>query len=317
MPTLMGDSPAARICDDRRMTTDLLTSLSTQLADAVAAAAPAVVQVQGRRRPASGLVYADDVVVTTVRALGREDNLHVRRHDGALLDAELAGWDPASSLAVLRVAGLGVAPIRRAPSEPRVGHLALAVARSWSNVVTASAGIVSVIGGPLPTGRGQSVDQVIRTTAPMHDGFAGGAFLDTSGALLGVATASEIRGLGVVIPADIAWRTAASVLEHGRPRRGYLGLAGQRVELPETQRRGDGREHALLVVGITSGGPAAQAGVLVGDLLLTFDGEAVSSPEQLLGRLLGDRVGRSVPVTVLRGGTTVALTVAVGERPVH
>jgi len=317
MPTLMGDSPIVRFCDDRRMTTDLLTSLSNQLADAVAAAAPSVVQVQGRRRPASGLVYADDVVLTTVRALGREDNLHVRRHDGALLDAELAGWDPATSLAVLRVAGLGVAPIRRAPSDPRVGHLALAVARSWSNVVTASAGLVSVIGGPLPTGRGQSVDQVIRTTAPMHDGFAGGAFLDTSGALLGVATASAIRGLGVVIPADIAWRTAASVLEHGRPRRGYLGLAGQRVELPEAQRRSDGREHALLVVGITSGGPAAQAGVLVGDLLLTFDGAAVSSPEQLLGRLPGDRVGRSVPLTVLRGGAAVELTVIVGERPVH
>jgi len=298
------------------MTTDLLTSLSTQLADAVAAAAPSVVQVQGRRRPASGLVYADDVVLTTVRALGREDNLHVRRHDGAVLDAELAGWDPATSLAVLRVGGLGAAPIRRAASEPRVGHLALAVARSWSNVVTASAGLVSVIGGPLPTGHGQSVDQVIRTTAPMHDGFAGGAFLDTGGALIGVATAAAIRGLGVVIPGGIAWRTAASVLEHGRPKRGYLGIAGQRVELPEAQRSG-GREHALLVVGVTSGGPAAQAGVLVGDLLLTFDGDPVSSPDQLLGRLFGDRVGRSVPLTLLRGGSAITVTVAVGERPVH
>ena len=312
----MGDSRAARVCDDRRMTTDLLTSLSTQLADAVAAAAPSVVQVQGRRRPASGLVYADDVVLTTVRALGREDNLHVRRHDGAVLDAELAGWDPATGLAVLRVGGLGVAPIRRASSEPRVGHLALAVARSWSNVVTASAGLVSVIGGPLPTGRGQSVDQVIRTSAPMHDGFAGGAFLDTAGALIGVATAAAIRGLGVVIPGDIAWRTAASVLEHGSPKRGYLGIAGQRVELPETQQSG-GREHALLVVGVTSGGPAAQAGVLVGDLLLTFDGNPVSSPEQLLGRLLGDRVGRSVPLTLVRGGAAMTVTVTVGERPVH
>src|SRR5262249_30007752 len=220
-----------------RMTTDLLATFSNQLADAVAAAAPSVVQVQGRRRPASGLVYADDVVLTTVRALGREDNIHVRRDNGDLLDAELAGWDPTTSLAVLRVPGLGVAPIRRSSSDPRVGQLALALARSWSNVVTASAGIVAVIGGPLPTGRGRALDQVIRTTAPMHDGFSGGAFLDTSGALVGVATASAIRGLGVVIPAGIAWTTAATVLEHGRLKRGYLGLAGQRVELPEAQRR--------------------------------------------------------------------------------
>src|SRR6266403_257166 len=94
---------------------------------------------------------------------------------------------------------------------PRVGHLALAVARSWSNVVTASAGIVSVIGGPLPTGRRRAIDEVIRTTAPMHDGFAGGAFLDTAGGLVGVATAAAIRGLGIVIPASIAWRTLAAL----------------------------------------------------------------------------------------------------------
>src|SRR5215471_20492394 len=117
------------------MTNDILTSFSDALADAVSAAAPSVVQVQGRRRPASGLVYANDVVLTTVRALGREDGLHVRRHDGATLDAELAGWDPTTSLAVLRVAGLGTTAIVPAKSPARVGHLALAVARSWSNAL--------------------------------------------------------------------------------------------------------------------------------------------------------------------------------------
>ena len=128
------------------MTSDLLAAFSDSLADAVAAGAPSVVQVQGGRRPASGLVYADNVVVTTVRTLGREDNLHVRRDDGATLDAELAGWDPTTSLAVLRVEGLGARPAVQASAPPRVGHLALAIGRSWSNVVTASAGIVAVIG---------------------------------------------------------------------------------------------------------------------------------------------------------------------------
>src|SRR5881296_1275448 len=215
------------------MTTDLLTPFSNQLADAVAAAVPSVVQVQGRRRPASGLVYADNVVLTTVRALGREDGLRVRRDDGRAFDAELAGWDPTTSLAALRVPGLGVQAIVPSTAPARVGHLAIAVARSWSNAVTASAGLVSVIGGPLPTGRRRAIDEVIRTTAPMHDGFAGGAFLDTAGALVGIATASAIRGLGVVIPAPIAWKTAATVLEHGSLKRGYLGLAGQPVALPE------------------------------------------------------------------------------------
>ncbi|HEV8211819.1 MAG TPA: trypsin-like peptidase domain-containing protein [Vicinamibacterales bacterium] len=297
------------------MATDLLSTFSNQLADAVSAASPAVVQVQGRRRPASGLVYAEDVVLTTVRALGREDGLHVRRDDGRTLDAELAGWDPTTSLAVLRVAGLDTRPLSPSAAAPRVGHLALAVARSWSNVVTASAGIVSVIGGPLPTGRRRAIDQVIRTTAPMHDGFSGGAFLDTAGGLIGIATASAIRGLGIVIPAAIAWKTAATVLEHGSLKRGYLGLAGQPVALPEGQRGADGRENALLVVGVTAGSPAAAAGLLVGDLLLEFDGHHVEAPEELLDLLLGDRVGKTVPLKVLRGGTVAELTVTIGERP--
>jgi S1-C subfamily serine protease len=311
----LGDLRAAAFCHHERMTTELLNSFSNQLADAVAAAAPAVVQVQGRRRPASGLVYADNVVLTTVRALGRGDGLHVRRDDGRTLDAELAGWDATTSLAVLRVTGLETRPIVPAASAARVGNLALAVARSWSNAVTASAGIISVIGGPLRTGHRRAIDQVIRTTAPMHDGFAGGALLDTAGALIGIATASEIRGLGVVIPASIAWKTAATVLEHGSLKRGFLGLAGQPVVLPENQQGAGGREHALLVVGVTAGSPAAAAGLLVGDVLLEFDGHAVESPEELLDLLLGDRVGRAVPLKVLRGGAAATLTVTVGERP--
>jgi S1-C subfamily serine protease len=299
------------------MTNDLLTSFSNQLADAVSAAAPSIVQVQGRRRPASGLVYADNVVLTTVRALGREDGLRVKRDDGRAFDAELAGWDPTTSLAVLRVADLQAPSIAPSTVNPRVGHLALVVARSWSNVATASAGVISIIGGPLPTGRRRAIDQVFRTTAPMHDGFAGGAFLDTSGGLLGIATATAIRGLGVVIPTSIAWKTAATVLEHGSLKRGYLGLAGQPVALPESQRGPDGRDQALLVVGVTSNSPAAAAGVLVGDVMTEFDGHPTESPEDLLDLLVGDRVGRNVMLRVLRGGAATELTVTVGERPAH
>ena len=297
------------------MTDSLLVSFSNQMADTVAAIAPSVVQVQGRRRPASGMVYADDVVLTTVRALGREDGLRVRTHDGRALDAELAGWDPATGLAVLRAASLDLAPATVAETPARVGHLAIAVARSWSNALTASVGIVSVIGGPLPTGRGRAIDEVIRTTAPMHDGFAGGAFVDAAGRVLGIATAAAIRGLGVVIPAAIAWKTAADVLKHGRSKRGYLGLAGQPVSLPDRQRGADAREQALLVVGVTPGSPADAAGLLVGDVMLDFDGRPVEAPEELLDLLVGDRVGTSVPVRVLRGATIQELTVRVGERP--
>jgi S1-C subfamily serine protease len=296
-------------------TNQLLTSLAGEMADAVAAAAPGVVQVHGRRRPASGVVYADNVVVTTARALGREDGLRVRRHDGEAFDAELAGWDPATTLAVLRVAGLGAPSFPLTATPARVGQLALAVARSWSNSLTASAGIVSVIGGPLRTGRHRSIDEVIRTTAPMHDGFAGGAFIDTTGGLVGVATATEIRGLGVVIPGSIAWKTAATVLEHGRIKRGYLGLAGQRVQLGAGQTGADAGDDALLVMAVTPGGPAGTAGILVGDLVVEFNGKPVTSPEDLLDALTGPAVGDRIAVRVRRGGAPRELTVTIGERP--
>jgi serine protease Do len=295
----------------------MLNELSNQMADAVAAVAPSVVQVHGRRRPVSGLAYADGVVITTAHALGRENGLHVRAHDGQSFDAELAGWDPTTNLAVLRASGLQAPPLTPGPTAPRVGHLALAIGRSWSNAVTASAGIVSVIGGPLRTGRRRAIDQVIRTTAPMHDGFAGGAFVDTSGGLLGVATSAAIRGLGVIIPASIAWKAAAAVLEHGRLQRGYLGVAGQAVSLPEGQRPSTSPDAgtAVLVVGVTPGSPAAAAGVLVGDLLLALNGQAIESPEDLMDVLYRVEIGREASLRVLRGGTVTEVSVKIGERP--
>src|SRR6185295_3571675 len=141
--TRLGDVPPPATCEHRGMTSLSLVSFSDALADAVAAAAPSVVQVQGGRRPASGVVYAEDVVVTMVRTLNGEDGLHVRTGDGTTLDAELAGWDPTTSRAVLRVNGRDGTPIAPAAAGARLGHLVLAVGRCWSNAVSASGGIVA------------------------------------------------------------------------------------------------------------------------------------------------------------------------------
>ena len=286
-----------------------LQQLSNQLADTVAAVAPSVVQVQR----ASGVVFSNDAVLTNARALGREDDIHVRTDDARQLDAELHGWDPATGLALLRVSGLNAAPAKQAQGPPRIGSLAIAVGRSWSNAVTASVGMISVIGGPLRTGRGQSVDQVIRTSAPMHEGFAGGALADMTGSVTGIATAASIRGLRVVIPSSIAWSVGASLLEHGRIRRGYIGIAAQPVRLPERQREGD-REYALLISDVRAGSPAEQGGVLVGDVIVLFDGQPVEEPEDLLDLLAGDRIGKEIAIRVVRGDSMKEITVTVGER---
>jgi S1-C subfamily serine protease len=296
------------------MSASTLVELSSQLAHIVESIAPSVVQVRGSARPASGIAYARNVVLTTTGALGRDEDLLVRPPGGGSVKVELAGWDPATGLAVLRSQELDLEPTRAVSSGPRVGELALAIARSWSNVVTASSGIVAIIGGPLRTGRGQSIEQIIRTTAPMHSGFAGGAFVTTEGLVAGVTTGSTIRGLSVVIPASIAWQTAATVLEHGRPKLGYLGVSGQAVRLDRRQQEAARRERGMLLLSVSPDSPADAASVFVGDCIVDFDGSPVASPDDLLGLLTGNRVGRTVSLRVLRGGAIVELQVTVGER---
>ncbi len=297
-----------------RMTNLSLASLSNELADLSAAHAPSVVQVIGARRPASGVIHGADTIITTARALGREDGLRVRVNDADPIEADLAGWDPASGIAVLRSrAKLEIAPPKIAESEPRVGQIVVALARSWSNALTASAGIVAVVGGPLRTGRRREISRVIRVTAPMHDGFAGGGLFDASGVLAGITTAAVIRGFGVAIPASIAWTAANQVLTVGTSR-GFVGVAVQPVQLPTAQRT-SGHERGLLVVGVTPGSPAEAAGVIVGDILLQFGDKPTESPEDLLDQLTGNLIGQKIQVRTLHGGLPRDVEVAVATRP--
>jgi S1-C subfamily serine protease len=296
------------------MTNQILPSLSNELAERTADRAAAVVQVAGARRPASGVIHLNGTIVTTARAIGREDGLRVRLPDDSTVEADLAGWDPSSGIAVLRPrTSIDRQPPTIAEKLPRPGELALALARSWSNAVTASVGVVAVVGGPLRTGRRREIAQVIRVTAPMHEGFAGGGVFDATGDLIGIATAAEIRGFGVVIPASIAWASAAAVLTSGTPRRGFIGVAVQPVALPASQRR-EGRERAVLVVGVTPSSPADAAGVHVGDILLDIDGKPVESPDDLLDLLSTRRAGETVSARSLRGGSEREVKVTIGQR---
>ena len=296
------------------MATSILATFSDELATLAAAGASSVVQVSGRRRPASGVVHGPDTIITTARAIGREDGLQVRLPDDSTVHADLAGWDPSSGIALLRTRSAhNLTPPSPAAATARPGELAVALARSWSNAVTASAGIVAVVGGPLRTGRRRQLEQVIRITAPLHEGFAGGAVFAASGSILGIATAAHIRGYAVVIPVSIAWASASQLLASGTPKRGYIGVAVQPVELPQSQ-RAEGRERVLLVVGVAAGGPADSAGIQVGDLIVAVDGRATASSDDLLDHLSGLGAGEAVGLSLLRGGASKEVPVVVGAR---
>jgi S1-C subfamily serine protease len=294
---------------------DILSTLSDQLADAAERAGRAVVQVNGRsRRPSSGVVYAPTLVLAAEHAIERDDDLTVETASGPPLAAQLVGRDLASDLAVLRVPGLGTEPAKVASMPARVGQFTLAVGRPAGRELMASIGIVSAIGGPVRT-RGGMLDQYIRTDATPYPGFSGGGLIDARGAVLGILTTGLAGGAALAVPASLAWRLAEPLARQGYVPRGWLGIGSQPVRIPAGQRAGRGHETGLLIVELAPESPALRGGLLLGDILVTLNGQTVDDGEALQALLGGERVGRTVVVQVLRGGTLVTLEVTVGQRP--
>jgi len=294
---------------------NLLHTLSSQMADAVERVSSALVLVNGRPwRPGSGIVYAQDLVLTADHVLEREEDLTIVTHDERTLPAQFAGRDLATDLAVLRVANLGVVPAVTATEQERVGQLVLAVGRSANDGPIASSGIVSVVGGPLRTARGVMVERYIRTDAMPYPGFSGGALIDTQGAVLGITTTGLVNSATLAIPATIAWGIAEALAKQGFIKRGYLGISSQLVQLPQAQRAGRSQEHGLLIVQVDEKSPAQKGGLLLGDILVAIDGHLLKDTEDLRSSLTGDRVGKTIPIEVIRGGTLQTLQVTVGQR---
>jgi serine protease DegQ len=296
--------------------TDTLSALSNGMADAVASVATAVVRVNGRRRRAgSGVVIAQNTVLTASHVLEREEDLSVETADGRTLSARFAGRDHSSDLAVLKVEGLDVEPATPVEGDARVGQISLAVGSpSRGEGPRATLGVVSAVGGPVRSRRGPRLERYIQTDATPYPGFSGGPLIDARGNVLGILVSGWGRGAAFAIPADIAWRTAGTLSEQGSIKRGYLGILSQPVRLPDGQNLGLTQRGGLLVVGVEDGSPADRGGLIVGDILATLDGQPIEDTDDLLLLLAGDRVGRPVPVKLVRGGEFAEVEITVGER---
>jgi S1-C subfamily serine protease len=298
----------------------VLQSLSSELADAVASAGRAVVAIHARRRiPASGVHWRPGVIVATNHTINRDDKITVTLPDATTAPATLAGRDPSTDLAVLKVAATGLATASPRPDEPpRVGELVLALGRPGPGL-TASWGVVSSVDGPWRTwqGGGGEIDALARLDVAIYDGFSGGPLIDAAGRVLGINTSALARGAALAIPVATVERTVAELLERGTIRRAYLGIGTQPVRVPRSlletlQLTSD---LALLVVSVEPGGPADRAGLLLGDVLLELDGTAVRDPGDVLAKLGRDRVGQPLAARVIRGGQVKTVTVTAGERP--
>jgi S1-C subfamily serine protease len=295
--------------------TPLLRLLSNQMADAVERIGPALALINGRpRQPASGVVYGQDLVLTADHVLEREDDLTIQTHDKRTLPAQFVGRDLATDLAVLRVANLGLAAATVSEETARVGQMVMAVGRTANDGPMASSGVISIIGGPLRTGRGVTLERYIRTDATPYPGFSGGPLIDMQGAVIGILTTGLVNGIALAIPMDIAKNIADTLVKQGYIKRGYLGISSQLVRLPDAQRAGQTQEHGLLIVKVDENSPAQKGGLMLGDILVALDGHAINDSEDLQILLTGDRVGKAIPVDVIRGNTLQTLQVTVGQR---
>jgi S1-C subfamily serine protease len=258
-----------------------LSDLSGEIAQLVAGLAPSVVRVDARGgRPATGIVWADNLVLTADHVIEAEDNIVVTGAPSAV-KASLVGRDRATDLALLRTEGLRGAPAPRGRSaDVRTGHIVLALGGGIAEQQV-TVGIVSGLSSEFRSWRGGQVNSLLQTTAELLPGFSGGPLVDAQGRVIGINSWNFGRGVSRALPVEIAERVAESLRTHGRIRRAYLGVGVQPIRLSEALASELGQDGGLLVVTIETDGPAHKAGLLQGDTVVTVDGHP------LLGRLDG------------------------------
>ena len=293
-----------------------LTEFSNVLTSAVEKGGASTILVDARKRyPASGIAYAEDLILTADHVVTREDDIKVLLPDGKNLKATLAGRDPGSDLALVRLAEKALTPAKTSEAV-QVGQLVLALGRPNSAGMQASWGIVTAISGPARTFRGGLLDEYISTETTPYPGFSGGPLVNTEGEVLGLNTSGLTRGSSLTIPVKVAWRIADALAKHGSVKRGYLGVRTQPVEIPEAARKFLKREQisGLLILWLEENGPAQQGGLFVGDTIVAVGNQPVGDPDDLFSALNSDTVGKTIAVEVLRGGRPETVTVTVGER---
>ncbi|GAB1543116.1 trypsin-like peptidase domain-containing protein [Scytonema sp. NUACC21] len=300
-----------------------LLALSNNLAEIVEQVGSTVVAVNsGSRISSSGIHWRNGIIVTSDESLHRYEEITVTLSNGSTVPVTLLGHDSSTDVAVFKLKlqqiEIPVAKIGDATTL-KVGHLVLGLARSGEGDIRAAMGAVSVVSGAWRSMSGGNIDQFIRPDITLYRGFAGGPLVDAASYVVGMNTSGR-RGTALTIPASTVNRVVDQLLAKGRMTRGYLGLGMQAVRLPNNLKTALNLTSAsgVIVVNVEPNGPADNAGVLIGDVLVTFDGSVVNDTGDVLALLnSGDRVGKTVKAQIIRAGALVELAIAIGEKSVR
>jgi serine protease DegQ len=289
-----------------------LKELSNDIAGLVEKASASVVRVDARRgRAGTGIAWDKDLVLTANHVVEQEEEIEVSVGDKSS-KATLAGRDPATDLALLKVEGLSAPAMPRGKvGDLKPGQIVIAIGRPGG--LKATFGTISAVSSSWRGWRGSEIEHLIQTNAPLYPGFSGGPLVDVEGRVVGMNSWVFGRGDGRAIAMDVAERVVASLRADGRVKRPYLGIGTQQVALPEVVKGKVGQESGLLVITVDPRSPADRAGIMQGDTLVGLDGATVASLDDLYARLRTLKVGAVGTVKVIRGGEAKELPVTVGE----
>ena len=291
-----------------------LSDLSSEIAELVGRLGPSIVKVDGRRgRPATGIIWADNLVLTADHVIEQDDILVTG--PPTTVKASVIGRDPGTDLALLRTEGLRGAPATRGRSaDVRWGQIVLALGGGIAERQV-TLGIVSGFSGQFRNWRGGQINSLIQTTAELLPGFSGGPLIDAEGRVIGINSWNFGRGLTRALPVETAEKVAESLQTHGRVRRAYLGVGAQPIRLSDTLANQLGQASGLLVVTVEPGSPAQKAGLLQGDTIVTVDGGAVPGLEGLFATLRALEADSVHQFGVVRAGEVKVIPVTLGEVP--
>src|SRR4030081_3413213 len=308
----------------------LLDSYSNAVIDVTERVGPAVVRVEtgsvlphARERGGlgSGIVISPDgLVLTNSHVVGTSKQIRLRDNEGIVTDARVLGVDPDTDLALLRADGsrdLHYASLGNSQNLRR-GQLVVAIGNPLGFESTVTAGVVSALGRSIRSVSGRTIEDVIQTDAALNPGNSGGPLVSSAAEVIGINTAiiSGAQGICFAVASNTAQFVLSEIIRHGYVRRAYIGVSGQTAPIPRRHALVAGVDNKMgaLLAQIEPDGPAAQAGLLPGDVVIRLDGVEVNGVDDLIRVLDRDRIGRTLAMDVLRMGRLRAIEIHPIER---
>jgi S1-C subfamily serine protease len=294
--------------------TDHLVQFSDALAARVESTKPAAVAIRlAHERFVTGIVWQSDVVVASEQSLPRREEFEVVMTGGTATTAKVAGRDSSTNIAVLRPqAPLASSSITT--NEARAGAIVIAIGADGTGGASARLGIVNIVGPEWHSSRGGLIDRRIALDVRLAQSEEGGPIFDAAGSCIGMSTFGP-RGQVLVIPAATIDRIVPTLLKDGRVARGWLGVALQAVAVPDALRETVDQSSGLMVMSVVENGPAAQAGIVAGDIILSVDGTSTRRFRKIARHFGSENIGRRAELRVIRSGAVITVKTTIAERP--